>query len=224
MNNGVCNPPEISHLNIQLRNGSVDVLSDCALSVDGKRSVPGPLDKLTPDDYVRLSWVAFQLDFYVPPFLGLFDKGIQILSPKNLNGKYCRRENLGVFEPTYVGGKIKSKADSASDATLPRSIRTNDHVQVRPRTEFYKVIGDKVLELNAHNGPGDGSLTAIRYNSVSPDIPLTRLCLGLRLQDARIHQPHHLPDANHPLCWHELAFYSLVTPPPPHHLGYFPAQ
>jgi hypothetical protein len=50
--NGLCCLPKVSNLNIQLGDGSVDILSNCALSVDGERCVSRPLDKLAFDNDV----------------------------------------------------------------------------------------------------------------------------------------------------------------------------
>ena len=68
----------------------------------------------------------------------------------------------GTFKHTHAGRKVKSEANSASNAALSRSVGTNDHVQVRTGTEFDKIIGYEVLELNAHNGSRHISLTVIR--------------------------------------------------------------
>lgn len=83
-----------------------------------------------------------------------------------------------MFERTYAGGEVESKTDGASNTALPRSIGTNDHVQVWTRTEFDKVIGDKVLELNAYDGSRHISLTEIRYRLDSSDI-----CLPILVSD-----------------------------------------
>lgn len=77
--------PEVPDLDIQLCDSGVDILSNCALSVDGERCVSSPLDELALDNYVRLPWVAFQLDLDVPLLLGLFHKRVQILTTKDLN-------------------------------------------------------------------------------------------------------------------------------------------
>ena len=69
----------------------------------------------------------------------------------------------GISEYTHARRKVKSEANSASNATLSCSVGTNNHVQVRTRTKFDEVISDEVLELNAHNGSGHISLTVIRY-------------------------------------------------------------
>lgn len=70
---------------------------------------------------------------------------------------------IGIFEHTHVWRKVEPEANGASDAALPRSVGTNDHVQVRTWAELDKVIGEKVLELNPHDGSRHISLTAIRY-------------------------------------------------------------
>lgn len=70
----------------------------------------------------------------------------------------------GIFADTHAGRKVKSEANSASNAALSRSVGTNDHVQVRTGTEFDKVIGDEVLKLNAHDRSRHVSLTVIRYS------------------------------------------------------------
>lgn len=72
-------------------------------------------------------------------------------------------KEFGTSNHTYTRRKIKSEANGASDAAFSCSIRANDHVQVRTGAEFYKVVGDEVLELNAHNGPSNISSMAIRY-------------------------------------------------------------
>jgi len=64
---------------------------------------------------------------------------------------------------THAGRKVESEANSTSNAALSRSVGSNDHVQVGTGTKFDKVIGDKVLELNAHNGSCHISLAVIRY-------------------------------------------------------------
>lgn len=73
----------------------------------------------------------------------------------------------GISERTHAGRKVKSEANSASNAALPRPVGTDDHVQVRTRTKFDKVISNEVLQLNAHNGSGHISLTVIRYRKDS---------------------------------------------------------
>ena len=78
----------------------------------------------------------------------------------------------GTFERTHAGRKVEPKAYSASDAALSRPVGTNDHVQVGTGTEFDKVIGNEVLELNPHNRSRHVSLTGIRHCSDRPDIGL----------------------------------------------------
>ena len=79
-------------------------------------------------------------------------------------------KELGILQHTHAGRKVKSEANSASNAAFSRSVGTNYHVQVRAGTEFDKVIGDKVFELNPHDGSRYISLTVIRYRSDSSDI------------------------------------------------------
>ena len=74
-----------------------------------------------------------------------------------------------IFDRTYTRRKVESKANSTSDATLPRSIRANNHVQVRTGTEFNKVISDKVLELNPYDGSRHVSLAVIKPRSNSSE-------------------------------------------------------
>lgn len=68
-----------------------------------------------------------------------------------------------IFNHTHAGRKVESEANSASDAALSRSVGSNDHVQVGAGTKFDKIIGDEVLELDAHNGSCHISSTVIRY-------------------------------------------------------------
>ena len=84
----------------------------------------------------------------------------------------------GIFKRTHAGRKVESETNSASNATLSSSVRTNNHVQMRARAEFDKVIGDKVLELNPNNGSRHISLAVIRYRPNSSDI-----CSPIRVSD-----------------------------------------
>lgn len=74
-----------------------------------------------------------------------------------------------ISECTHAGRKVKSKANSASNATLSGSVWTNDHVQMRTRTKFDKVIGDEVFELNPDNGTCYISCVVIRYHRIVRD-------------------------------------------------------
>ena len=147
-------------MNIQFRDGGIDIFSNCALPVDGKRRIPGPFDKLAPDDYVRLPGLALQLELDVSILLGLFHERIQILTTKNL-GDEGSTKSSGTFERTHTWRKVEPEAYSASNAALSRSVWTNYHVLVRTGTEFDKVIGNKILELNPHNGSRHVSLTRL---------------------------------------------------------------
>jgi len=71
-------------------------------------------------------------------------------------------ESSGNFERTHTWRKVEPEAYRASNAALSRPVGTNYHIQVRTGTEFDKVIGDEVLELNPHNGSRHISLTEIR--------------------------------------------------------------
>lgn len=75
-------------MNIELCDGSVDILSNCTLPVNGKRCVSGPLDEVALDDYVRFPGLALQLDLDVTLLLSLFHKRIQILTTKNLGYRW----------------------------------------------------------------------------------------------------------------------------------------
>lgn len=101
--------PEVPDLDIQLCDSSVDILSNRTLSVDGKRCVSGPLNKLAPDDYVRLPWVAFQLNLDVPLLLGLLHKRVQILTTENLNDGWRRRKNPVSPDTLTLGGKLSPR-------------------------------------------------------------------------------------------------------------------
>ena len=101
--------PEVPDLDIQLCDGSVDILSNCALSVNGKRCVSGPFDKIAPDNYVRLPGVSFQLDLDVPFLLGLFHERIQILTTKNLNDGWRWQRNLVSSNGLTLGGKLSPR-------------------------------------------------------------------------------------------------------------------
>jgi hypothetical protein len=95
-----------------------------------------------------------------PFFLVCFTNEFKSWRPRTLiiNGV---REKTHIFEPTHTRRKIKSETNSASNAALSRAVRADNHVQVRAGTEFNKVIGDEVLELNAHNGSCNISLTVL---------------------------------------------------------------
>lgn len=86
---------------------------------------------------------------------------------------------------THAGRKVKSEANSASNATLSRSIWANDHVQMRTRSKFDKVVGDEVLELNADNRTRHVSWVVIRYpqDTWSATYPSASLIKAAELED-----------------------------------------
>ena len=81
--------PEVSHLDIQFRNGSVHVLSNRTLSINRERCSSGPLNKFAPDYCVWFPGMSFQFDFNVSLLFRLFHEGVQILTAENLNDKWC---------------------------------------------------------------------------------------------------------------------------------------
>jgi hypothetical protein len=101
--------PEVPDLDVQLRNGSIDVLSNRTLPVNGKRCIPGPLDKVALDDYVWLPRVAFQLDLDVPLLFGLFHKRIQVLATKDLSNQRSWRRNTVSSKTLTLGGKLRPR-------------------------------------------------------------------------------------------------------------------
>ncbi len=52
---------------------------------------------------------------------------------------------------TYLWRKTQSQSDSTDDGTLPCPIRSNDHIQMRSRSEFDEIVGDKVFASNAED-------------------------------------------------------------------------
>lgn len=56
---------------------------------------------------------------------------------------------------THARRTVEADTDRTGNGRLARSVRTKDHVQVRTRAEFHKVIGDKVLDLNSYNRSRD---------------------------------------------------------------------
>jgi hypothetical protein len=52
---------------------------------------------------------------------------------------------------SYTGRPVEAKSNSAGDAAFAGSVRTDDHVEMRPRTEFDMIVGQKVMQLNANN-------------------------------------------------------------------------
>lgn len=56
---------------------------------------------------------------------------------------------------TYGRWKIQSQSNSASNATLPSTIGSNDHVQIGTRAKLNIVVSNKVTQLYSNNGPRD---------------------------------------------------------------------
>jgi len=54
-------------------------------------------------------------------------------------------------EISYTRRPIKAESNSASDAAFAGSVRTDDHVKMRTRTEFDAIVGQKVVQLNAND-------------------------------------------------------------------------
>lgn len=108
-NSGLRRIPEISHLDIQFCDGSIDILSHRALAVNGERGVSGPLDEIAPDDYVRLPGVTFQLDLDIPLFFGLFHKGVQVLTAEKLGNKWFQGRNSVPLTTLTLGGKLSPR-------------------------------------------------------------------------------------------------------------------
>ena len=55
-------------------------------------------------------------------------------------------------EISYTGGPVKAESNSTSDAAFAGSVWTDNHVEMRTRTEFDMIVGQKVVQLNANDG------------------------------------------------------------------------
>ena len=70
--------------------------------------------------------------------MALLDEGTHTISAT---------EQPGVVAETY--------SDGAGDGRFAGSVWPDDHVEIRPRVELGVVVGDKVVQLDAHDGAGD---------------------------------------------------------------------
>ena len=58
-------------------------------------------------------------------------------------------------EKSYTGGPVKAESNSTSDTAFTGSVRTDDHVKMRTRTEFDMIVSQEVVQLNANDGSWD---------------------------------------------------------------------